>query len=769
MVERGARNGLAWGACLFLVAFVFRQIYVLDSMANPLYGAPQVDASVYDAWARELGPGHWLWRDVGNYTVAYPLWLAAVGNVTAWDPTAMRTAHALLGAVGVVLLAALAGRIFGRAVGVVAGLLIATCWLSIVYEIEGFAEGYANVLQIASLFLLVRWPRSSGIAALGGLAMGVSVAARANLLLAVPVALLFAFLPDTGERSSRRAFAFAAGVVAVLAPIVLWNHHLTGVWVLRGQGPWSFYAAVEPAFHGFHPPPGIAFDKYMNEPVAAGATTFAEIERWWTARAWDVIARDPWAVLETTVRRVLLYVNARELPQDIDVHAYRAYSRLLSIPLPGFGLLLPLAVGGLALRTRSRSARWLALYTLVVALSIVPFKVSDRYRLPLTVFLAVWAAVFVVELVRARGAFAPRRALALACAAALLSWPDWPRTSELSTARHDWQVGNRLLAEGHLDQARTHFEQSMATVPWDADSAERLGTILALEHRDDEAARAFEEALRREPAFVKALTGLGRLRWTQGRLTEAASLTDRAVALAPADPEVNLLAADLVESAGDVRRGVELRRWALRCGASSVERVGLAVRELELGEVDAALLTLAEAPSPQRELYTGLVAALAGRDDAARHSLARAAAIEGPTGQRARALLGEGSLDPVADCFDAGVRDLLSGQPIDSPRLPRRRTAGAAGGDARAPAHRQGAVRRVKFFRGAIFAMLCACHGGRSTTSSRPASSGRLATSGTAARTTSGSPRPWATSTASCRTRTPFASRRSATTRWSPT
>ena len=667
MLERTAPSRFASNLVLFLVAFGFRQVYLLQSMANPLFGAPQVDAAVYDIWARQIGPGHWLWTEVGNYTVVFPLWLAAVGHATGWDPTAMATVQALVGACTVVLLAELASRIFGRDVGIVAGVLWATCWLSIIYELEGFAEGFANALQILALFLLVRWPRSPTIGGLAGIAMGLAVAARANLLLAAPVAILMAASPDAGRRSWRRALVFGFGVVVVLAPIVWRNHELTGLWVLRGQAPWSFYAAVEPAFHGFHPPPGIAFDKYMNLPVADGAVTFAEIERWWTAKAWAVIGHDPWAVIETTVRRIFLFLNARELPQDIDVHAYRAYSSLLSLPLPSFGLLLPLAVGGIALGTRSRSARWLALYTVVVAVSIVPFKVSDRYRLPLSILLAIWAAVFVVELLRSRGAFGAlhRRAFAFAAATALLSWPDWPRTSELSTTRHDWQIGHHFLLEGRYDEARVHFERSMAAVPWDADSAGELGALYAREHKDDEAAAAFEEALRREPAYVDGLTGLGRLRWTQGRFDEAAVLVERAVSLAPADPVVNLLAADLVEARGDIGRGVELRRWALRCGASSVEHIGLAVREFELGRVDDALRTIEEAPSPQRELYSGLLGALAGRHDMAREALRRAGETPGPTGARARALLGVGTLDPSTDCFDLTMRELLTDRVVD--------------------------------------------------------------------------------------------------------
>jgi hypothetical protein len=149
------------------------------------------------------------------------------------------------------------------------------------------------------LYLLVRWPRSVAIGWLAGVAMGIAVAARANLLLARRLPMLMAAFPDAGRTPlcDGPLVVRAVGLALVLAPILWRNHELTGtLGSLRGRRPGRSTLPSEPAFRGFPPrTPGIAFDKYRNQPVAAGAASFAEIfEHWWTAKAWDVIEHDPW-------------------------------------------------------------------------------------------------------------------------------------------------------------------------------------------------------------------------------------------------------------------------------------------------------------------------------------------------------------------------------------------------------------------------------------------------------------------------------------------
>ena len=50
---------------LFVFALSFRLVYILQSMDNPLFGVPVVDAHVYDNWAERMAQGEKTARPFG--------------------------------------------------------------------------------------------------------------------------------------------------------------------------------------------------------------------------------------------------------------------------------------------------------------------------------------------------------------------------------------------------------------------------------------------------------------------------------------------------------------------------------------------------------------------------------------------------------------------------------------------------------------------------------------------------------------------------------
>jgi hypothetical protein len=82
-----------------------------------------------------------------------------------------------------------------------------------------------------------------------------------------------------------------------------------------------------------------------------------------------------------------------EIPRNQEIYAARAWSPVLRILLwkvPGltfpFGLLLPLGIVGLAVA--SRQAPFLAASAAVLAVAVIAFFVTARYRAPLVPLLA---------------------------------------------------------------------------------------------------------------------------------------------------------------------------------------------------------------------------------------------------------------------------------------------------------------------------------------------------------------------------------------------
>src|SRR6185295_2494428 len=129
--------------------------------------------------------------------------------------------------------------------------------------------------------------------------------------------------------------------------------------------------------------------------------TDGEISRFWFGESLSWIRRDPGAWPPLLWRKLRSFWGAWEIPDSVDYHLYREYAPVLRLPLPGFGLLAPLALTGAALALRRRGWPRLLLW-LVAAYSstVVLFFVFSRFRMLVAPALYVLAGLAATELVR---------------------------------------------------------------------------------------------------------------------------------------------------------------------------------------------------------------------------------------------------------------------------------------------------------------------------------------------------------------------------------
>jgi tetratricopeptide (TPR) repeat protein len=604
--QDGHKLGNTGALGLFTFAFMLRCIYLLQSTANPLFDYSVVDAFVYNQWAARMAQGEWLWREVGNYLPVYPAFLALVKIAFGESPWAFKLVQALMGSGTAVLMASVAARLWGRRVGLLTGLLLATSWMHIVFDAEQFAEGFSIFWQSIALLLLVRWTHKPWPIFLAGLALALSAAARANLLLIVPVVIGWIAWQTKQDwrRALRNTMTFSAGVALLIAPIVFHNAQLTGTPMLRAQASWSLYAGLAPEFSGLHPPSGILFQKFMREPYVAGLRDVVSIEHYWGDRLAEVLRTDPTGVAHAMWQHVLVFVNAREWSQEFDVYAYRDYTFLRGPLFPGFWLFGPLGILGLFLsRPLNRSRLLLLLWTVTGALSILPFKASDRYRLPSTTLLAVFAALALCVLFDAVRKKHTRVLLYSLCGLAIiggLCWPDWPQLAHRKTARHDFFIGLKQESAGRFPLALAAYEKSLHAFPWDPDSPYRIGRILSRSDHADKARPFLEEALRREPDFPEALCELARLELKALRPERARLLAKEALALYPNDIAGLLLLAHIDCRDGNADSEIKHLSLAVKESADATLALRLARRLTALGQDEDALIwyqTISDSPS----------------------------------------------------------------------------------------------------------------------------------------------------------------------------
>jgi tetratricopeptide (TPR) repeat protein len=252
------------------------------------------------------------------------------------------------------------------------------------------------------------------------------------------------------------------------------------------------------------------------------------------------------------VRKTSFALSSYEIPQLENYYFQKGYSRLLSLPLPGFAVVGPLGLLGLAMSLRRRKAALLGIWFSVYIASVIAFFVVARYRLPVVPALIAGACFAATELFdRARtrrwsALLAP--ACALAAMSVLVNANLWGVDRAKAFAQSHFRVGIVLGERGLVDEAIAEYRRSIEIDPAYPQSYLNMGALLAQGGRTVEAALAFRRALALDPGLTAARLNLAMALGASG---------DHGAALAQLD---SLLAGHPLDAAAHKERGIVLHR-----------------------------------------------------------------------------------------------------------------------------------------------------------------------------------------------------------------
>jgi len=441
------------------------------------------DSATYVALAQQIHDEGWR-APLGEpfrQAPLYPFFLAAL-NALGWGTAGARTVQFALGTLNAALFWTLGRRLAGRAGAVVASLGALTGPI-VFFEAELLSISLA--LSCLLLGLVARGTRAGGLPA--GLLFGLAALAQPNLLAVGLVVGVFALRSAPGRL---QALAFLLGLALLPAATLARNVAESGQPVLiSSNGGLNFFIGNHAEASGmFSFPPDLGlrnrsdgfFDsaRDLAEADAGRPLSDLEVDGFWWRRGLGFWLDQPVAALALTARKALLVLNDYEIPNHYDYETFRSRVPALAV-LPTLGWVLPLGALGLLLAVR-RGDGGLAVYAVAVVVSVVPFFVTARYRLPL--YLALWpaAGLAVAQLPSLWRDPRARAASALIVAAgALVCW--WPLNDrEASRAHMANAEGVFLFAEGRLDEARFAFLEAVRADPVHAEALGNLGRVAAL-------------------------------------------------------------------------------------------------------------------------------------------------------------------------------------------------------------------------------------------------------------------------------------------------
>jgi tetratricopeptide (TPR) repeat protein len=535
-----------WPAIIFLIAAVLRLIYVGQVRYTPFFQTLGLDAQYFDRWARQLAAGR---GTDGAFFMSplYPYFLAGIYRLFGRDLLVVRLFQVVLGSFSCVLVYMIGREAFDRRVAVVAGLISACYGAFIFYDGSIILAPLLVFLNLLALLLLLRADAATKpvLFALSGAALGLAAIGRAAALVFVPAALWWIAvrqprLPVREARPGasalpttlRRAALLLGGIAVVIAPVTVRNLVASGDFVpITSNGGLNFYIGnSEISTGGYAKPEGLDLEldvegKTIAERDLGRELSPSGVSGYWYGRARSFIAANPGRWLALLLRKLSFTVSSYELPQLENYYFQRSYSGLLSLPLPGFAIVAPLGVLGLALSFGRRRSRLLSFFLVAHVMSIVAFFVVARYRLPAVPALILGASFMIVDSYdRFRGGrlrsiwwAAPVLAILLFVVNANLYGVDRVRAFGQVHYRLGLIYGDR----GEFDRAAAEYRLAIELDPEYTKSYLNLGAILAEVGRPDDAVEFFRRAVELDPGYSAARVNLAMVLRQQGSADEA--------------------------------------------------------------------------------------------------------------------------------------------------------------------------------------------------------------------------------------------------------
>jgi tetratricopeptide (TPR) repeat protein len=512
---------------ILLIALGLRLAYILESQANPLHMAPQMDALYHLEWARGLLAGEAHHPGPFFRAPLYPWFLAGVLLLSRGSLLAVLLLQALLGVGTTYLTHGLARRSFpnaGTLGPLIAALLVAINWVLIYFDGELLLPALSIPLQLLALRLSMDLPATPTTRRhlLTGAAWGIAALARPNCLLFLPILILWQLFRGTHKLTL--TLALACGALLPILPVTLYNASQGDSVLISSQAGLNLWIGNNPTSDGSTAiVPGTRPDWWGGHTDALRQAEQAEgrplrpseVSRHYARRALTWATSQPLPWLAHLAHKTRLLLGHRELGNNADIDFIaRHFSRTMRALPPSFAPLFALGIAGLILGWRRRElAPELPLYLCTYAASIVLFFVCARFRAPLLPLLACGAGHAIAWAYASFRAHRTTPPLALACLAALAGSASlWP----VGTAVHDdapghWQLGVSALQAG----------------------------------RHADAIQYFEETLRLQPNYGYAWRDLGRTHLELGSFDSAERALRRGLTLHPADPWLGDALADV--------------------------------------------------------------------------------------------------------------------------------------------------------------------------------------------------------------------------------
>jgi tetratricopeptide (TPR) repeat protein len=578
---------------LFLLAFIIRFVYLNQIKASPYFDNPHIDALWHHNWAKEIAAGDWTGKEVFFRAPLYPYFLGTLYALFGESFYFPRLIQIIIGSLSCVLIFLLGKKLFNRTTGIIASVVACLYAPMIYFDAELLIPVLIIFLDLTLILLLLRaeaklkkrwW-------LLAGMALGLSAAARPNVLIFLPFVLLWICISFWNRAKNRvipSTLFFLLGTLLIISPVTIRNWVMEKDFVLiSSQGGINFYignSLISDGKTAIAPRMSSPLEHYKDnvwitsvrlaEESLGKKLKPSEISNFWYEQGFQFIKTYPLKFLQLLGKKFYYFWNAYEIESNQDLYFYSRWSsvmrllvwdHLLRFP---FGIICPLAILGMALNFRHWKKYFLLhAFILSYMFSVVSFFVTFRFRIPVVPFLIIFASCsiyWLVEKTRGRQYKTVLLSLGILFPLFLVTNSSLFGVNQRQLSRTYNSLGMAYSKKGQHDAAIAAYQKGLEENPNSAELHRNLGRAFWDTGRRDEAVKEYELTVSLDPRRADAYAELGYIYDRMNKDEEAFRANRRALEIDSTQVRAHISLAFLYEKRGLYEQAAKEYQEALR-------------------------------------------------------------------------------------------------------------------------------------------------------------------------------------------------------------
>ncbi len=506
-----------WIVLTFVIAYLVRIGFLVLLRKTLFFNYLAGEALFNDYWGRKIAAGD-LFAGTRVYS-APPLIMYYLGLLHWLSGNSMaviRAAGALIDSINCVYTYHLGRRLFGKTVGVIAGLVSALYGVFLYYEAISPGTSLIIFLSLASFDALIRADRENRPLnwIVAGLLAGITALGRPNALIYLPVVYVWLWLskkPRVSRSVARDAALFTAGIILILSPVFVRNYLVQQDFVFTPHFGIAMYLGYNKGADGAYG--NVPFVRGSLEELDVGdfrreAETIighslkpSEVSSFWLSEALKFARENPGKSLGLLIKKIGLFWAPFETSDDWSFSFFQETFPVLKFPLLSFGFISAAALLGLSIGWKqSRPAKLLVFVVIAQFFATVALFVVGRYRIPLVPFLIIFGSLYAASAVNAFLSKRTKSALAslflLALMVMLTMVPQGPNRN-MAFAKSYGNLAVLSEQTGDYSSAIEFYKEAIGYNPGQIRNYVFIAELLTIQSNYEEAVYWYEQAMLR--------------------------------------------------------------------------------------------------------------------------------------------------------------------------------------------------------------------------------------------------------------------------------